>query len=62
VGEFDRPTGITDEVMAFIEAARAQEEGLDAQELVERIAEHFGLAVHRRTVDRALARSKKKRR
>ncbi|ACV37516.1 hypothetical protein CAP2UW1_4627 (plasmid) [Candidatus Accumulibacter phosphatis clade IIA str. UW-1] len=56
------PHKITDEVMAFIEAARAQEEGLDAQELVERIAEHFGLAVHRRTVDRALARSKKKRR
>jgi transposase len=56
------PHKITDEVMAFIEAARAQEEGLDAQDLVERIAEHFGLAVHRRTVERALARSKKKRR
>lgn len=56
------PHKITDEVMAFIEAARAQEEGLDAQRLVERIAEHFGLAVHRRTVERALARSKKKRR
>ena len=56
------PHKITDEVMAFIEAARAQEEGLDAQGLVERIAQHFGLAVHRRTVERALARSKKKRR
>ena len=54
------PHKITDEVMAFIEAARAQEEGLDAQGLVERIAQHFGLAVHRRTVERALARSKKK--
>ena len=53
------PHKITDEVMAFIEAARAQEEGLDAQGLVERIAQHFGLAVHRRTVERALARSKK---
>jgi hypothetical protein len=39
------PHKITDEVMAFIEAARAQEEGLDAQGLVERIAQHFGLAV-----------------
>jgi hypothetical protein len=32
------------------------------QELVDRIAGRFGLAVHRRTVERALARLKKKRR
>ncbi|WP_291993195.1 helix-turn-helix domain-containing protein [Candidatus Accumulibacter sp. ACC003] len=54
------PHKITAEVMAFIETARTQEEGLEAQVLVERIAQHFGLAVHRRTVERALARSKKK--
>jgi hypothetical protein len=30
--------------------------------LVDRIQQHFGLVVHRRTVERALARSKKKRR
>jgi len=47
--------------MRFIEAARAAEAGLDAQALVERIAERFGLTVHRRTVERALARRKKKR-
>jgi len=55
------PHKITDEVLAFIEAAITVEEGLDAQVLVERIAQHFGVAVHRRTVERALARSKKKR-
>ena len=55
------PHKITDEVMVFIEAVRAQEEGLDAQGLVERIEQHFGLTVHRRTVERALARGKKKR-
>jgi transposase len=55
------PHKITDEVQAFIEAAIAAEEGLDAPRLVERIAQHFGVAVHRRTVERALARRKKKR-
>jgi transposase len=55
------PHKITAEVMAFIETVRTQEEGLEAQVLVERIAQRFGLAVHRRTVERALARSKKKR-
>jgi transposase len=55
------PHKITDEVLAFIEAAIAKEQGLDAPLLVERIARHFGVAVHRRTVERALARRKKKR-
>jgi transposase len=54
------PHKITDEVMRFIEQARAAEGGLDAQVLVEQIAERFGLSVHRRTVARALARLKKK--
>lgn len=55
------PHKITNEVLAFIEAAMPVEDGLDAQLLVERIAQHFGLEVHRRTVERALARRKKKR-
>lgn len=55
------PHKITAEVMRFIEAAHAAQVGLDAQVLVERIAERFGLSVHRRTVERALARRKKKR-
>lgn len=56
------PHKITAEVMRFIEEVRAADEGLDAQALVERIAERFGLTVHRRTVERTLARRKKKRR
>ena len=55
------PHKITADVVAFIEAAIAVEEGLDAQVLVERIAQHFGVVVHRRTVERALERRKKKR-
>lgn len=52
---------ITDEVMRFIEELRAQEEGIDVPALAERIAGRFGRVVHRRTVERALARLKKKR-
>ena len=53
---------ITEEVMRFIEELRTTEEGLNSPALVERIAERFGVVVHRRTVERALARPKKKRR
>ena len=56
------PHKITDEVMRFIQQSRQGEPQLDGPALVERIQHHFGLAVHRRTVERALARSKKKRR
>ena len=55
------PHKITAEVLRFIEEAGANGENLDAPGLVERIAQRFGLMVHRRTVERALARSKKKR-
>ncbi len=56
------PHKITDAVMRFVEQSRQDEPQLDGPALVERIQQHFGLAVHRRTVERALARSKKKRR
>lgn len=52
---------ITAEVLRFIEDLRAQEAGLDVPTLTERIWQQFGLKVHRRTVERALARSRKKR-
>lgn len=55
------PYKITDEVLKFIETSIAEEDGLDPQDLVERVALHFGVVVHRRTVERALARRKKKR-
>ena len=55
------PHKITDEVMRFIQEALVTETALDTAVLVEQIRQRFGLAVHRRTVERALARSKKKR-
>lgn len=54
------PHKITDEVQAFIEQERLKDPTLDGPALAQRIDQHFGLAVHRRTVERALARSKKK--
>lgn len=56
------PHKITDEVQRFIEEAVAADPDLDAPDLATRIAGHFGVAVHHRTVRRALARLKKKRR
>lgn len=55
------PHKITGEVMSFIQTECEVQEPPDALTLVERIAERFGLRVHRRTVERALVRSKKKR-
>ena len=56
------PHKITDKVMKFVEEALAKEEGLAAGVVAERIRSRFGVTVHQRTVERALARSKKKRR
>jgi transposase len=52
---------ITAEVLCFVENLRAEDPERDVRQLTEDIASRFGLAVHRRTVERALARSKKKR-
>lgn len=56
------PHKITDEVQAFIEQQRLADPTLDGPALAQLIEQHFGLAVHRRTVERSLVRTKKKRR
>lgn len=57
---------LTDEVMAFVDELRegdsGMDAGMDAQTLSRRIAERFGLSVHPRSIERALARREKKRR
>src|SRR3954451_17801115 len=47
---------LTDEVLDHLERLRAADPGLGAAELVAAVAERFGVAVHRRPVQRALAR------
>lgn len=47
---------LTDEVLEHLDGLRAAEPGLGAAELAAAVAERFGVTVHRRSVQRALAR------
>ncbi len=53
---------ITAEVLAFLKDQLGKDPSLHVQQLVELVREHFGLTVHRRTIERALGGMKKKRR
>jgi transposase len=50
---------LSQKIMAFIERTIAADPGAD---LVAAVQQEFGISVHRRSIERALARSKKKRR
>ena len=54
------PHKVTSEVLRFLRDAAATEADLDVSTLTERIAQRFRVVVHQRTVERALARLKKK--
>ncbi len=51
---------LTEEIMAFVEQIRTQEPLARTPDLVGRIQEHFGIQVHRRSLERALVAAKKK--
>jgi transposase len=51
---------LTEEVMAFLDQARAETPDLTSRELALRLQERFGLSVHPRSIERALARRLKK--
>ena len=53
---------LSDEVVATLQEALAQQPELNAQDLVELVEERFGVSVHPRSVERALARQEEKRR
>lgn len=53
---------LTDEVMAFIDEVLEGDPGLGSEELSRSVSERFGLSVHPRSIERALARREKKRR
>lgn len=53
---------LTEQVMAFAVAALADDPSLSAAGLVEQIAARFGLRVHPRSVERAIARDKERKR
>ncbi|MGH7084544.1 MAG: helix-turn-helix domain-containing protein [Acetobacteraceae bacterium] len=54
------PHKITAEVFRFIEELRAENPNVGIHSLISAITQRFDVRVHRRTVERALARSKKK--
>ena len=49
------------DVMDFVEQLQSEDASLKAPELVGRIRERFGLEIHPRSIERALARQEKKR-
>ncbi|MCR4340610.1 MAG: helix-turn-helix domain-containing protein [Gemmatimonadaceae bacterium] len=53
---------VTAAVLAFVAAQRAEDPALTARVVLPRIHDHFGLDVHRRSLERAVRRQEKKRR
>ena len=53
---------LTEEVMAYVERQRARSPVPSSEELAQFIEERFGLSVHPRSIERALARREKKHR
>lgn len=51
---------LSGEVMIFIEELRRNDKSIRTPDLVRRVKERFGIDVHRRSIERALAREKKK--
>lgn len=52
---------LTEEIVAFLRASCEEDPSLRAPELAERVDETFGVRVHPRSIERALARSPKSR-
>lgn len=54
------PHKLTAEILDFITRLHVEEPSLDAAALLDRVQQKLGVRLHRRTLERALARSKKK--
>ena len=55
-----RPHKLSDKVVEALRAAKSERPELTAAEMVELVRERFGVSVHRSSIDRALAREKKR--
>jgi transposase len=53
---------VTDAVLAFVAAQRTADPALPMRTVLSRVRDHFGLDVHRRSLERAVQRREKKRR
>jgi len=50
---------LTDELLTFLDQERAQDKTLRAPALADKVQERFGISVHPRSIERALARRQK---
>ena len=50
---------LTSELMQFVTQLRMAEPGISSPQLADRIAQHFGISVHPRSIDRQLRHQKK---
>ena len=55
-----RPHKLGEEAVEALRAAKSEQPELSAADLVELVRERFGISVHRSSIDRALARGKKR--
>ncbi|MBC8204564.1 MAG: helix-turn-helix domain containing protein [FCB group bacterium] len=55
-----RPHKLTDEVLDYVEQALAQDHSMRAAALVDRVKDRFGISLHPRSLERAMARREKK--
>jgi len=53
---------LTAPIVAFLDQVRAEDASLRPADLVQRVAQRFGIRVHPRSIERVLARQEKKRR
>jgi transposase len=52
---------VTEAVLAFVAAQRTEDPALPMRTVLSRVRDHFGLDVHRRSLERAVRRQEKKR-
>ena len=55
-----RPHKLTDEVLDYVEGALAQDHSLRMPTLAEKVKDRFGISLHPRSLERAMARRQKK--
>ena len=56
------PSKLSAEIVDFLVKTRQADDGVKVAQLVSKVHQRFGVSVHRRSIERALARQEKKRR
>ena len=54
------PTKCVEEILDFVQEKRLQEPALDMEDIILEVSQEFGVKLHQRTIERGIARRKKK--